>query len=502
MRGKRLAANTILSLLLQVTTIVCGFVLPRLILQYYGSEVNGLISSISQFLNIITFLELGVGAVVMSALYKPLADKDKQLTSEIIVSASNFFRSIGKALLVYVVVLILLYPYIAKSNFDHLYTAVLIIAMSVSYFAQYYFGIVDNLLMTADQKGYIQYAMQIGTILLNTILCVVVIRMGFSIQMVKLTTSVVYLIRPFAMRIYVNTHYDIDRKIKLSEEPIKQKWNGIAQHVSAVILNGTDSVVLTIFSTLSNVSIYSVYHYVVYGVSNLFTSMINGGIQSLLGELWAKDEKEKLDDVFKWTEWSIHTFGTFLFTCTGLLIIPFVIIYTSGIKDANYYQPVFATLIVIANAVYCLRLPYHVMIKAAGKYKETQSCYIVSTILNVVVSIIVVKNYGLVGIAIGTLVGMLYQTIWMAVYIYKGLLNSSLTHFLKQVIVDLIGAVLSCTAVFIFKIEQFTYFSWVKLAIAISIYTFIIMLFVNFIFYRKMEVVLFNKIFARFRGDK
>ena len=302
MRGKRLAANTILSLLLQVTTIVCGFVLPRLILQYYGSEVNGLISSISQFLNIITFLELGVGAVVMSALYKPLAEKDKQLTSEIIASASNFFRGIGKALLVYVVVLIFVYPYIAKSNFDHLYTAVLIVAMSISYFTQYYFGIVDNLLMTADHKGYIQYAMQIGTILLNTILCVIVIKMGFSIQMVKLTTSLVYLIRPFAMRLYVNAHYDIDRKIKLSEEPIKQKWNGIAQHVSAVILNGTDSVVLTVFSTLSNVSIYSVYHYVVYGVSNLFTSMINGGIQSLLGELWVKEEKEKLENYKKMLE--------------------------------------------------------------------------------------------------------------------------------------------------------------------------------------------------------
>ena len=500
MRGKRLAANTILSLLLQVTTIVCGFVLPRLILQYYGSEVNGLISSISQFLNIITFLELGVGAVVMSALYKPLAEKDKQLTSEIIASASNFFRGIGKALLVYVVVLIFVYPYIAKSKFDHLYTAVLIVAMSISYFTQYYFGIVDNLLMTADQKGYIQYAMQIGTILLNTILCVIVIKMGFSIQMVKLTTSLVYLIRPFAMRLYVHAHYDIDRKIKLSEEPIKQKWNGIAQHVSAVILNGTDSVVLTVFSTLSNVSIYSVYHYVVYGVSNLFTSMINGGIQSLLGELWVKEEKEKLDNVFRWTEWSIHTLGTFLFTCTGMLIIPFVVIYTSGIKDANYYQPVFAALIVIANAVYCLRLPYHVMIKAAGRYKETQSCYIVSTIINVIVSVIVVKNYGLVGIAIGTLAGMLYQTIWMAVYIYKRILGFSLAHFTKQMVVDLLGAVLSCTAVFFIKIEQYTYISWIKLAIAISIYTFIIMLFANFIFYRKMEAVLFNKIFARFRG--
>ena len=502
MRGKRLAANTILALMLQITTIVCGFVLPRLILQYYGSEVNGLISSIGQFLNIITFLELGVGAVVMSALYKPLADNNRLAINEIVVSASNFFSKIGKALLIYVIVLIFIYPIIAKSNFGHIYTGILIAAMSVSYFTQYYFGIVDSLLMTADQKGYIQYGMQIGTILLNTVLCVIVIRLGFSIQMVKLTTSLVYLIRPIVMRIYVNAHYKLDRKIKLNDEPIKQKWNGIAQHVSAVILNGTDSVVLTIFSTLSNVSIYSVYHYVVYGVSNLFTSMINGGIQSLLGELWAKNEKDNLDKAFKWTEWTIHTMGTFLFSCTGLLIVPFVTVYTTGIHDANYYQPVFAALIVIANAVYCLRLPYHVMIKAVGRYKETQSCYIVSTVINVVVSVVVVKYYGLIGIAMGTLVGMLYQTIWMTIYIYRAILNFSLKQFMKQLIVDFLGAALSCTAAFFFKISQYNYISWIGLAILISVYTFIVILVINFFFYRDMEITLFKRIFVRFGGNK
>lgn len=502
MREKRLVANTLCSLLLQITTILCGFILPRLILQYYGSEVNGLLSSIGQFLNIITFLELGVGAVVMSALYKPLADNDRRMTSEIIVSASKFFSKIGKSLLVYVIVLIFIYPLIVKNSYGHIYTAVLILAMSVSYFAQYYFGIVDNLLMIADQKGYIQYIMQIGTILLNTILCVIVIKLGFSIQMVKLTTSLVYLIRPIVMRMYVNSHYKLNRKIELEEEPIKQKWNGIAQHVSAVVLNGTDSVVLTFFSTLSNVSIYSVYHYVVYGVSNLFTSMINGGIQSLLGELWAKNEKENLDKTFKWTEWLIHTMGTFLFTCTGILIVPFVLVYTVGIKDANYYQPLFAGLIVLANAVYCLRLPYHVMIKAVGRYKETQSCYIISTIINILVSVLVVKYYGLVGIAIGTLVGMLYQTIWMTIYIYKKVFNCSLKQFVKQIFVDFLSAVLSCTVIFIFRINEYTYLSWIKLAIIVFIYTFIVIFVINFVFYRKMESALLKKIYMHLGGSK
>ena len=52
-RKIRLVRNTFSSLAFQVVTVICGFILPRLILKYYGSETNGLVSSIQQFLQII-----------------------------------------------------------------------------------------------------------------------------------------------------------------------------------------------------------------------------------------------------------------------------------------------------------------------------------------------------------------------------------------------------------------------------------------------------------------
>lgn len=64
MRKDLLVKNTVASLLFQATTIVCGFVLPRVFLQHFGSEINGLVNSISQFLSVVAFLEFGVGAVV------------------------------------------------------------------------------------------------------------------------------------------------------------------------------------------------------------------------------------------------------------------------------------------------------------------------------------------------------------------------------------------------------------------------------------------------------
>lgn len=487
LRSKRLKLNTFTSLVNQIITIVCGIILPRLILTTYGSEVNGLINSIAQFLQIVAFLELGVGAVVQSSLYKPLAEKDSISISKIMASAQKFFSKLAMILLVYVVILMIGYPFAAEQNFGWLYTALMIGAISISSFAQYYFGIVNSLLLKSDQRGYIQYITQIVTVILNTIACVALIKLGAGIHIVKLTTSLLFLLRPLVLRIYVTKHYRIDRHIKYEGEPIKQKWNGAAQHVAAVVLDGTDNIILTLFSTLSNVSIYSVYHLVIYGVKNLFMSLTNG-IHSLIGELWAKQELDTLKDTFGRFEWILHTGTVFVFGCTGMLVIPFISVYTEGVTDVNYVQPLFAVLITIAHAGHCLRLPYSVMILAGGHYKQTQNNYIIAAIINVVLSVVLVIAFGLVGVAIGTLAAMLYQTIWMAHYVSQNLVQWPFRKFLKQLAVDassIIVAILACCWITMISVS---YVSWVVMAVKVAVVWLAVMISINLVFYRQYVV--------------
>lgn len=493
MRKKRLFYNTVSSLVFQLTTIICGFILPRLILGAFGSEVNGLVNSITQFLGIISFLELGVGAVVQSALYKPLAEKRQDDVSKIIASANKFFTRLGQILLGYVIILVIVYPQFAGGNFGFAYTATLIIAISISSFAQYFFGIVNRLLLTADQRGYIQYNAQTIAVIGNTIACFILIYLNCSIQAVKLTTSLIYLLQPFLVYLYVRRHYKIDRKIKYSKEPIAQKWNGIAQHVAAVILDGTDTIVLTLFATLSDVSIYSVYYLVVKGVKQLFLSMTNG-ITALIGELWAKQELEELNKTFSWTEWIIHTGTTLIFGLTAILVVPFVKVYTAGVHDANYIQPLFAALIVAANAGHCLRLPYNIVILAAGHYKQTQNNYIIVAIINIIVSVATVRAWGLIGVAIGTLVAMAYQTIWMAIYDSKYLIKWPIKNFLKQIFVDILTIVVGFFATRMITMQKSSYFAWIVLAIKMAVIWVIITVVINLIFYRSKIVDMLKKI--------
>jgi len=497
-RVKKLALNTVTSLSLQVVTVICGFILPRLILGKFGSDVNGLVNSIAQFLGVITLLDLGVGAVVQSSLYKPLAENDKDSISKIYVSAHRFFKRLATILIVYVGVLIFVYPLIVNKKFGFWFTAALIGAISINTFSQYYFGIVNSLLLSADQKGYVQYTAQIVVLIINTIACALLIKLGASIQIVKLTTSIIYLFRPLYLFFYVKKHYDINNKITFTEEPIKQKWNGMAQHFAAFILVSTDNIVLTLFSSLMNVSIYSVYNLVILGVKNALYSMTNG-FQSLMGEMIAKKEKEKLFVFFGYVEWVIHTGTTLVFGCTGVLILSFVEVYTKGINDANYVQPLFAVLIVIANAGHCLRLPYNTLILSAGHYKQTQSNHIISMVLNILISIVAVKFFGLVGVAIGTLIAMAYQTVWMAWYDSKNIINWPFKNFMKQVLVDVLTVVIAGLATFKIPMISVSYGSFFIRAILVFICWSVIVCAINSVFYAEKMKKLVYKLSRRIK---
>ena len=488
----QLIKNTVSSVALQAVTIICGFIVPRKILESYGSEVNGLVNSITQFLSVISFLELGVGAVVQTALYRPLAEHDKVKTSEIVASATRFFHRLGRIFLCYIAVLICVYPLLAKQNFGWLFTAMLIIAMSISTTAQYYFGIVDRLLLSADQRGYIHYTIQIVTLILNTVACVFLIHVGASIHFVKLTTSIIYLTRPLFLRLYINRYYQINREIQYADEPIQQKWNGIAQHIAAIILDATDTIVLTLFSSLVNVSIYSVYHLIINGVKQLLMS-INNGVHSLCGELWAKGELEKLRKTFGWYEWTMHTMTTFAFGCTETLILPFIKVYTGNIIDVEYIQPLFASLLVSAYAFFSYRNPYAVMILAAGHYKQTQTNYIIAAGMNIVISVAVVSRWGLVGVAVGTLAAMAYQTVWMAAYNARNLLHWPFKNFCRQLAADGLTVLLAVPICRVLPLSAENYVQWVMCAIPVATIWLLCALIVNFFLYREKLLNLLGK---------
>ncbi len=478
-----LKRNTFSSIFYQITAIVCGFILPRVILGYYGSEVNGLTNSITQFLQVIVLMEGGVGAVVRAAFYEPIANRDTKKISEIYVAANAFFRRLVLAVFFYMIILIIVYPKFANERFDYLYIVSLIMAMGSGYFVQYYFGIVNSIFVNAAQKGYIINNLLSVCCILNTISGVILVYAGTSVQMLKLISSLIFLIKPVFLYFYVYLNYDIDRTARLRKDVIKQKWDGMAQHLSVFVFGSTDIIILTLFSTLENVSIYSVYFLVINGMKQLVNSVLLG-FQSLLGDLWAKKEKEKLNFVFSRFVWLTHILCVFFFGCTSVLILSFVQVYTMGIHDAEYTQPLFSLVLTLSYGMESLRIPYLYMIFAAGRFKETKSVFIISTVVNIAVSMVLVKWTGLTGVAAGTGISLIYQNVWMVIYTDKNLIKGSAKFLVKIISADIVTVLLFMLHPFFIKNHVDSYVSWGLYALQISIFLIAVIVAVNILLQR------------------
>ena len=119
-------------LILQMFTILSGFILPKIILTCFGSEVNGLVSSLNQFLSYISLVEGGITGVVMANLYKPIVEKDEQKISAVMVTANRFFKKIGILFVAYSVGLSIVYPLLFKTEFNFAYVCSLTLILSIT----------------------------------------------------------------------------------------------------------------------------------------------------------------------------------------------------------------------------------------------------------------------------------------------------------------------------------------------------------------------------------
>ena len=467
----------------QITTLICGFVLPRFMLLYYGSAVNGMLASITHFLSFISFLDMGVGAVIQANLYKPLADKNNIQISQIIKASERFFRKLAYIFIGYIIILCFIFPKIIDANYGSWFTISLLLIVSFSSIIQYLFGMTYQLLLNADQKSYVPLFMQIGTIFLNTIFAIILMYFGASVHFVKLMTAMVYLLRPIGQTLYVKTHYHIDHKIRVEGEPIHQKWNGFSQHFASVVCQNIDVVVLTIFTTLENISIYSVYFMVTSGVEQIIMTATTG-LEALFGNMLAKKEKKELLKTFCIIEWTTHSVVSIVFTIAAITIVPFIAVYTRGIKDVNYISPLFGILLVTAYATECLRVPYFRIIKAAGKFKETQNGAYISALLNIGITITLVFRYGLIGAALGTLIAMFYHTCYIVLYLQKNILERSTKFFFNYLLTDCLIASISFWLTRKIEVDNLSYFSWILYACKISISVIIVAIVVHLVCYR------------------
>lgn len=485
MKNKATLLNMISGLVLQFFTLVSGFILPKIILTYFGSEVNGLVSSINQFLSYITLMEGGVTGVIVASLYGPIVERDKVKISAVLVAADKFYKKIGAFFIVYSIVLSIAYPLFFKTEFDFSYLCSLTLILSITLLIQYMFSLTLKTLLNADKKGYIVNFTQTLIVIFNVIFALISVWIYPSIHVLKFISGVLFVLQPIIFGLYVKNDYSIDWDMTPDYSLIKSRWNGFAINLAAFIHNSTDITVLTVLTNLKTVSIYSVYSLVSNGVKQLINACLSG-IAHTVGQAYAKKDWDEFNQKLDIYEYIVFVLVFFFFTVTALLITPFVQLYTKGIIDTDYSRPLFGILLVVSEALYLIKLPHLNLAYSANKFKEITIPAYIEALLNIGISVLLVRKFGLIGVTVGTIAGMTYRMIFHVYYTSKIVPGRVQSIFYKKLFVFTAGAGIGfviCGE--LIPIRNITVLNWILHAIIYCVIIGCIILVVSIGFFKK-----------------
>ena len=245
----------------------------------------------NQFLTYLSLAEAGVATASVVALYNPLALGRKDEVNSILSATRKFYNRSGVLFLSLTAVLVLIYPFFITGQLDHSLVRWMIAVLAGSTLIDYFFLGKYRVLLNANQEGYVVALVQsIGTAV-NMAVSIGLIFAGADVLFVKAAATAVYVLRLFLIRAYVRKKYpDLDYHVKPADHALKQKNAALFHQVVGIIVNNTDTAVLTIClggRSLLEVSVYGIYMLVVNAVNQLLTSFFNG----LTAGVWRGDSK-------------------------------------------------------------------------------------------------------------------------------------------------------------------------------------------------------------------
>ena len=441
MRTRQALKNLIASLLLQIVTAVSGILVPRFFTALYGSAVNGLVSSISQFITYISLVEAGIGAAGTVALYGPLAREDKEEINSIVSAARAFYLRSGLIFAGLVAALVLLYPGLVSDEIQNAgFVRTMILVLSVNGIVDYFFLGKYRVLLQADQRSYvISVAHIVGTIVM-TVVSLQLIKMGVSALWVKGTTACIYLLRSFAVAFYVRRHYVwVSFKERPKMSAFDQRWAALLHQVVGMVVNNAAVVLLTLFvkaDALVEVSVYSVYNLVGASLVALLNSISNG-LSAGFGQIISQGEEKILRRSYSSYEFLYFVVIYIAYACMAVLIMPFICLYSGDFADSQIYiRAELAALFVVAGLLQSIRQPGRTVICAAGQYKQTQGRAILEAFINIAVSLLLIGKLGVNGVMIGICASYLYRTADVIVYTARHFVRGSLRHTVKRLAVN------------------------------------------------------------------
>ncbi len=503
-RTKKFFNNLIVTAFYQIIVMIAGFITPKVMLIFYGSEINGLISSISQFIAYFSLVEAGLSGAAIYALYKPLADNDHKTINGVVSAANKFYIQSGYIFVSLTLGLAIIFPMLIETKtLSSVTVGLLVLILGVNGALEFFTMAKYRVLLTADQKMYVVSLASMVHIVINTVIIVILGNLRVNIVILRLVALLSILLRSVILMIYVKLKYKfIDYKDIPSEEALNKRWDALYLQLLGVIQSGAPIILLTLLvGDLKLVSVYSVFNLVLMGISGILDIFVNG-LSASFGNVIARKEQKTLQSSYRIFEFAYYFLITIVYSVSFVTIMPFIQLYTSGITDVNYNVPLIGFLFVLNGLLYNLKTPQGMLVISAGMYRETRIQSTIQASIIIIAGIILALYFGIEGVLIASILSNIYRDIDLLFFIPQNITNlpAKVTYF--RFVRVFISLLIVCLPFKWIPIAPKNYLEWISNSFAVTIFSFLVVSLISFIYDRADLINTIDKIMLMLRVKK
>lgn len=472
--------NIFFGYLNKFSLIILEFIGRAIFIKVLGEELLGINGVFTNVIQLLSLAELGLNNVVSYSFYKPLATNNHSKITSLIQLYKKIYNII--AIVVFIIGLALLpfIDFLIKTDLDIANIKLIYLIFLIDTVFSYLF-VYKTILLTADQKGFINNTYIVISNIIRILLQI--------LSLIIFKNIIIYLI----IRVFVNIscNFLLSRRTTKEFTFIKDKKNtseisneekqllfttiksGFVYKLSALMLNSTDNILISVLVGTLWVGYVANYDTIYSGIGSFYVILFSSLTPSI-GNLVVTETSSKKYSIFHTLEFVASWMAIVFSTCFFILSGEFITIWIGKKYILDFGSVISKSIIIFLS---CAMQPVFSYREALGLYKKTKYVMLVAAILNIILSILLGKIYGIKGILFASIISMISTYVWYEPYLlYREYFFVKFLPYLLKKSYDILILLFSYyfSKLIFMKWNASTYFGWILKATCVFIFVNII----------------------------
>lgn len=405
-RTRRSFYNVMVTVATNICILATAFLVQKVFVGVKGAEYNGINGLFTSVISMMSLTDLGIGSAIIYHLYRPAEERDYDMINALLRFYRNSYIVISGVVLIIGLGVMAFLPQLTEGAAleDNIYLIFLLFLADClcSYFLSY-----KKSLLYAYQMNYVLDGIHFGCYMAQNCLQLLVICVYKDYILFLIVKTISKYIENVVISVYIRRHYPYTKEKKVSHlkrevrKDITKKVKALLFHrMGALLITGSDSLVITGVLGLMDMSRYTNYNMILGGITALLNKIFET-LTSSVGNFLLHSEPEQRRDVYQ----KIDFLNFWLFGCCAVgMYAVFDAVITLWVGEYFLFPKAGVLAITLNFYIQGMRQTVLAFKNAAGIYHEDRYVPLAEAAINVVVSVILAWKMGIAGVFAGTII--------------------------------------------------------------------------------------------------